>query len=77
MRPTPRTWRYLMPSQLLPAALIALAVLYADGKIVVPQAGACQAAAGASVDDTELLLQFVGTQELQRQAQHQIDALFQ
>ena len=49
MRFTPHTWRYLLPLQFLPAALIALALLHASGSIVATQAVA-QAVPTALVD---------------------------
>jgi hypothetical protein len=72
LRIAPAAWRYLLPLLLTPVALYVLALRQVD----VPAAGtrSCQA---ASVDGAELLLQFVGAEELQRQTQHQIDASLQ
>ncbi len=67
---TPRSWRYLLPLLLLPVALFATAERCA-------QAGQAVTAPAASADGGKLLLQFVGTEVLQRQAQHEIDALLQ
>ena len=72
MRVTPHTWRYVLPLLLAPAALYAL-TLQAAG----PAASGARLCGLPSADRAELLLQFVGTQELQRQAEHQIDTLFE
>lgn len=77
MRLTSRSWRYLIPLPLLPAVLFALAALYADGQVAAPETGSCVETRGDSADRAELLLQLVRTEELQRQAQHQVDALLQ
>lgn len=77
MRFTPHTWRYLLPLMLLPAAVLIILAMHQaraegdDMQTVVSQSDA------VSVDGAELLLQFVGTEELQRQAQHQVDTLFE
>lgn len=77
MRLTPYTWRYLMPIMLLPAAaLVFLALHRAQAAGADMPVTACQVDE-ASVDGGELLLEFVGAQELQRQAQHQVDTLFE
>lgn len=77
MRYTPYTWRYLLPLMLLPAAaLIALALRQPQGQDEDTPAAVCQPAQ-VSVDRAELLLQLVRAEEIQRQAQHQIDALLE
>jgi hypothetical protein len=77
MRATPNTWRYLLPLMLLPAAvLVALALRQENEPGEDTGAVACQPAT-VSVDGTELLLQLVEIQEIQRQAQHQVDTLFE
>ena len=78
VRFAPRVWRYLLPLLLLPGALYALEWRQAGAQDARPGQLLLQSAsAEGSADDAELLLQFVGTQELQRQAQHEIDALFE
>lgn len=77
MRITTSAWRYLMFLQFLPAALFALALWYVDGKAAAMQAASCRMPGRSSADRAELLLQLVRTEELQRQAQHQVDALLQ
>jgi hypothetical protein len=78
VRFTPRAWRYLLPLLLLPGTLFALGWRQADtegarlGRFLSQPPAAVD-----SVDGAELLLQFVGSEELQRQAQHEIDALLQ
>lgn len=76
MRITASSWRYLPPLLLLPAALFALVLRQADAQAGRAQAALCQPAVD-SADGAELLLQLVGAQELQRQAQHEINALLE
>jgi hypothetical protein len=72
VRFTPYSWRYLLPLMLLPAVvLVILALRQAQGQ---GEPALCGPAA-VSADATELLLQFLGTQEIQRQRQQEIDAL--
>lgn len=77
MRFTPRAWRYLLPLLLLPVALFALEWRHAGAQGRKLGQFLAQPAAADSADGAELLLQFVGTQDLQRQAQHEIDALLE
>lgn len=77
MRITPHSWRYLLPLMLLPAAVLVLLALRQARAEDLGMEAPCRSVIATSVDGQELLLQFVGTQEIQRQAQHQVDALFE
>ena len=77
MRATPNTWRYLLPLMFLPAAVLVGLELRQEKELGEDTgAVACQSAT-VSADGTELLLQLVEIQEIQRQAQHQVDTLFE